>query len=174
MLSRINVLKIIVDHFKTLKSLNQASKAIYWKDFILFIGLPLAVSTIATCANYSLQSQVTNLIAAASIIGGFLFNLLAIIYGQIDKIKADADTEENYLKKIFVGEIHINISFCIVLSIILVCTLILYSIDFKGEKILEILNRGLLAFNYFLISEFLLTILMVINRVYILLKKDTI
>jgi hypothetical protein len=173
MLSRINIFQIIRDHFKTLRSLNQKTKGIYWQDFILFILFPIALSGFATYKNYSLQNQVTNLIAATSIIGGFLFNLLAIIYGQIDKIKSDADTEQNYLKKVFVKEIHINISFGIVLSIILVLTLILYSIDFKGEQIFEVLNKALLAINYFLITEFTLTILMVVNRVYILLKKDS-
>jgi hypothetical protein len=173
MLSRINIFQIIKDHFKTLRSLNQNSRGIYWQDFILFILIPLVLSVVATYNDYSLQNQVTNLIAATSIIGGFLFNLLAIIYGQIDKIKTDADTEQNYIKKVFVKEIHINISFGIVLSIILVLTLILYSIDFKGNTILNALNRGLLGLNYFLITEFTLTILMVVNRVYILLKKDS-
>jgi len=173
MLSRINILQIIKDHFKTLRSLNQKTKGIYWQDFILFILVPITISAFATYKNFSLQNQVTNLIAATSIIGGFLFNLLAIIYGQIDKIKTDADTEQNYLKKVFVKEIHINISFGIVLSIILVLTLILYSIDFNGDKLHDIIDRGLLGLNYFLITEFMLTILMVVNRVYILLKKDS-
>jgi len=173
MLSRINVIKIVSDHFKTFKSLNQKTSGMHWKDFVLFIIVPISIGSYCTCKNFSLQNQITNLIAASAIIGGFLFNLLAIIYAQIDKIREEANVEENHLKKIFVKEIHINISFGIVLSIVLVVALIFYSIDFKGNDFYNWLNKVLLLINYSLMTEFILTILLVVNRVYILLKKDS-
>ncbi|MBL6446713.1 hypothetical protein JMN32_10345 [Fulvivirga sp. 29W222] len=172
MLSRINIGKIIIDHFRTLRRLGSKSKKIYFWDFILFIVLPILIAAISIFLDFDLSKHVNNLIAAISIFGGFLFNLLAIIYSQIDKIRTDADFEDNELKKVFVKEIHINISFNIVLSIFLVLTLLLYSAEFNFGYGYIYLKQSLLAINCFLLVLFGLTLLMVLNRVHILLKKD--
>ena len=46
MLERINIISIITDHFKTLKSLNQKSNWVNGKDLLLFIGFPLTISAL--------------------------------------------------------------------------------------------------------------------------------
>ncbi len=171
MLDRINILKIIKDHLGTMRSLNQSSNRIYWKDFLLFFIFPVIVSTLLVWKGYSFKEQLGNLIAAISIFGGFLFNLLAIIYSQMENIKKDAETEDDKVKKRFINEIHINISFCIVLSICIVLTLLLTTIDIPEFEYLEILNKTINGLNYFLMILFLLTLTMILNRVYILLKK---
>lgn len=173
MLSRINIGKIISDHFRTLRKLGSKSKKIYFGDFILFILLPIIIAVISAYLNFNLEKYVNNLIAAISIFGGFLFNLLAIIYSQIDKIKGDATSENNELKKTFVREIHINISFNIVLSIFSVIALLIFSAEFNLGCYTFIITKALLTINVFLLSIFGLTLLMVLNRVYILLKKDS-
>jgi hypothetical protein len=170
MFTRINFTQIISSHFKTLRSLNQNGKGIYIPDLITFFLLPLSLSCYLTVKNIDLSFQVSNLIAAISILGGFLFNLLAIIYSAMDKLKLDA--EKNELKKIFIKEIHINISYCILLSILTTFFLIIYSYDFPCNFICYVLKRLILFINYFLLFQFFLTLLMVLNRVYILLKKD--
>lgn len=172
MLERINIISIIKDHFKTLKSLNQKSNWVNGKDFLLFIGFPLILSGFITFKGYDFKEQLGNLIAAISIFGGFLLNLLAIIYSQIDAIEKDAENEHNELKKKFVKEIHSNISFCIVLSILIVITLLLTTIDLPEFEYNWLLIRIIIGVNYFLMILFLLTLVMVLNRVYILLKKN--
>ncbi|WP_346883757.1 hypothetical protein [uncultured Algibacter sp.] len=154
-----------------MRSLNQSSNRIYWKDFLLFFIFPVIVSTLLVWKGYSFKEQLGNLIAAISIFGGFLFNLLAIIYSQMENIKKDAETEDDKVKKRFINEIHINISFCIVLSICIVLTLLLTTIDIPEFEYLEILNKTINGLNYFLMILFLLTLTMILNRVYILLKK---
>lgn len=171
MLDRINILKIIQDHLGTMRSLNQTSNRIYWKDFLLFFIFPIIVSTLLVWKGYSFKEQLGNLIAAISIFGGFLFNLLAIIYSQMENIKKDAKTEDNNLKTRFINEIHINISFCIVLSIFIVLSLLLTTIDVPDFKFFEIIEKVVNGLNYFLMILFLLTLTMILNRVYILLKK---
>lgn len=173
MLNRINIISIIKDHFATLKSLNQKSDWINGKDLVLFILVPFGIALFLTFKGFNFQDQLGNLIAAISIFGGFLFNLLAIIYSQLSNIKKDAEDEKNHLKKKFVQEIHINISFCIVLSIIIVITLLSTTIDIPKFNLDWILKEILIWLNYFLMTLFLLTLLMVLNRVYILLKKET-
>ena len=87
MLTRINIFKIILDHFKTLSSLNGSSKKMTLSDIILFLLLPLFVSIYLVLKDYTFKEQLGNLIAGISIFGGFLFNLLAIIYSQLENIE---------------------------------------------------------------------------------------
>lgn len=89
MLNRIDILSIVKDHLRTLRSLNNTSDRIYWKDFILFFLIPFTISLILVIKGYNFKTQVSNLISAISIFGGFLFNLLAIIYSQFDKLQSD-------------------------------------------------------------------------------------
>lgn len=172
MFKRINISSIIKDHFKTLRSLNQSYNFMNWKDIILFIVIPLFLAIFITYKGYNFKQQVGNLIAATAIFGGFLFNLLAIIYGQINNIKADAEKEKNEIKKKFVKEIHTNISFCIVLSIFIVLSLLLTTIDIPKFQFNEVLEKVFIVINYYLMTIFVLTLMMVLNRVYVLLKKD--
>lgn len=175
MISRINILKIIIDHFGTLKSYGSDSRRINFSDLFLFIILPIIISILLVYYGFSFQEQLTNLIAGISIFGGFLFNLLAIIYSQLESIEKNNESTDDMqlhiLKKKFVDEIHINISFCIVLSIIIVISLFLSTIDFPIKEYDSIFKNAVNGINYFLLILFLLSLLMVINRVYILLKR---
>lgn len=173
MLARINILVIIEDHFGTLRSLNSSKNRISWQDAFLFIFIPIVISFILVYKDLSFEKQIGNLITAISIFGGFLFNLLAIIYSQFDKIEIDANKEDNKLKKRFVKEIHINISFCILISMLIVITLFLSTIDIPKFDYDWLLNKVIIGVNYFLMLLFLLTLIMVLNRVYILLKKES-
>ncbi|WKW45924.1 hypothetical protein P3875_09050 [Myroides sp. JBRI-B21084] len=175
MLSRINIFKIIVDHFNTLKVYKSESKYISFRDFLLFIGFPALFASFLSIKNYTFESQLSNLIAGISIFGGFLFNLLAIIYSQLENIENNNNNIEDKalleLKKQFVDEIHINISFCIVLSIIIVLTLLMTTIDFSCFLYSTVITKIIVGLNYYLLLLFLFSLLMVINRVYILLKR---
>lgn len=176
MLSRINILKVITDHFNTLKVYKSESKNISLSDFFLFILSPALIAFFLSFKNYTFESQLSNLIAGISIFGGFLFNLLAIIYSQLENIESNNnkinDKDLLSLKKRFVDEIHINISFCIVLSIIIVLTLLMTTIDFSCFHYSSEINKIIVGINYYLLILFLFSLLMVINRVYILLKRN--
>ncbi len=176
MFTRINILKIIKDHFGTLREFKSESKYISINDLIVFFLLPIIISSFLTYKGFTFENQLSNLITGISIFGGFLFNLLAIIYSQIENIENNndkiTDNKELFdLKKKFVEEIHINISFCIVLSIILILTLFLTTIDFDFFSFNFLLKKSIITINYFLLILFLLTLLMIINRVYILLGR---
>lgn len=172
MLNRIKINKIIFDHFGTLKRLDKQNKFMSKGDFVLFIFFPIVLSIFSYYFNMSLKENVGNLISAISIFGGFLLNLLAIVYSQIDNLKKDANKSTDQLKKTFVKEIHINISFCILLSVIIVLILFTLTNDFKRIVYGSILELLISSFTVFLISLFSLTLLMVLYRIYILLKKD--
>ena len=171
MLKRINILSIVKDHFGTLTKLDSKSKGVYWKDLILFVGSPVTIGVWLAYIGFSIKPFIGDIIAAVSIFGGFLFNLLAIIYSQIDKISDDANNEKNELKKIFVKEIHINISYSIVLSLLIIIVLIACTAQLQSFQFDWFVKKIALGFTYFLLGKFILTLLMILNRVYILFKK---
>lgn len=170
MLTRINFFKIIKDHFKTLRSLNQTSDTIYWQDFILFILVPYFISLTFIFFDLDFKNQITNLIAAISILGGFLFNLLAIIYNSMENI--ERDSKKSKIKQKYIKEIHSNISYNILLALFTIIFLILYNVEFKDTFPFCIIEKIIIFVNCFLITSFVLTILMVLNRVYILLNRN--
>ena len=176
MFSRIDFFKIIKAHLITLRSLNQTSELIYWKDFLLFYFIPSTISLILIYFDISIKSQVPNLIAAISILGGFLFNLLAIIYNSMSNLNNDIDnsrTGNTLIKRKFIKEIHSNISYNILISIFLLVFLIIYNFEIKFDflYLTQGLNRTIEFITTFLLIHFFLTLLMVLNRIFILLDK---
>lgn len=179
MFQRINFYKIIRDHLNTLRRIDTNRNEMSFWDFILFIFLPLIIAMILAYFRISITSHITDLITAVSIIGGFLFNLLAIIYGLMDKLTSDShaiapESEIGKLKRLFIKELHVNISFNILISLFLLICLIIYS--YIPNEQCELWAIGihwvLTVLIYFLSILFFLTMLMILNRIYILLKKD--
>lgn len=176
-MGRINVGRIILDHFKTLRSLNQSYNFMNIGDIFLFLVLPFVIAIITTLNGYNFQNHLSDLIATISILGGFLFNLLVVIYSQIENIKSDLNDSANHekiVKNKFVNEIHINISFAIVLSLFLLITLLSTTIDMPEIFPQKETEFFLVFVNYFLMCLFTLTLLMIISRIYILFKKNII
>ncbi|CAM2973784.1 hypothetical protein SAMN02745938_1263 [Flavobacterium psychrophilum DSM 3660] len=179
MMQRINIYRIVKDHLKTLRSLNQSYNFINIGDFLLFFIFPSIISLTLTLLNYNFIKQLDNLIASISILGGFLFNLLAIIYSQIENIKTDVEKLgnndknkiEREIKNKFINEIHSNISFAIVLSLFLILSLLSITIEIPEFKYKTLVENIFIFINYFLMQLFTLTLLMIINRIYILFKK---
>lgn len=168
MLERINIFDIIREHLKTLRSLNQKYEGIYLPDLILFYILPIVLSYFIINSDIKIKDTLSNIISVVAILGGFLFNLLAILYSKIEILINDAKGDS--LKKIFVREIHTNISYSILISVLLTTFLIIYS--FKFPDSILILDKIIGVITFALLVHFLLTLLMVLKRVYILLKKD--
>ena len=67
MIARINVGRIILDHFKTLRSLNQSYNFMNIGDIFLFLGLPFIIAIITTLNGYNFQNHLSDLIATISI-----------------------------------------------------------------------------------------------------------
>ncbi|MBW3521347.1 MULTISPECIES: hypothetical protein [unclassified Chryseobacterium] len=175
MFSRININKIIIAHYKSLSNLNDRKIAI--NDLIIFILFPFLIAIVLIYYNISIKSQVANLITALSILAGFLFNLLAIIHSSLGKIRDEIrqqNLEENSLKYKFANEIHANISYNILIAILTIVTLVVsgLNIEFNNKALKYISFCFLNSICYFLLIHFLLTLVMILNRVYILLDKE--
>lgn len=175
MFSRININKIVIAHYKSLSNLN--NRGITFNDVLIFILFPLVLACILVYNNISIKSQVSNLITALSILAGFLFNLLAIIHSSLGKIRDEIrqqNLQDNSLKYKFANEIHANISYNILVAILTIVGLIISGLNFetKSNELLSMFCRCLDLVCYFLLVHFLLTLIMILNRVYILLDKE--
>lgn len=175
---RINVWHIVKDHFKSLwlEYDGKIKEELYWGDKFMFFIVPIGLTVALIYNDVSLKSQVGNLIKALAIFGAFLFNLLAVIHGQLDKIKSQTENINNKKlrnrKERFAKDIHANITFCILLSIGLIVLMLIYDLtplDYDKIVNMSIIKLSLAAI-YCLLTLFGLTLLMVINRVYILVR----
>ncbi len=164
MLTKINIKKIVIDHFKTLRDAN--SERISISDLALFFIIPFAASTaIVFYFGILLSDNLINiLITSLSIFVGLLLNLLVIIFDVVTKLKENGNQET--LKKKFLKEIYSNISFSILLSIVAILFLVLSLTDncyFKS--VTNVITDALLLF-------FGITLLMILRRVHILLSNE--
>jgi hypothetical protein len=149
MLTRINITQIITSHLKTLRGLDQ-KKGIAIIDLLLFIIIPLISALLLAFFNIGFKSLASDIITAISILVVFLFNLLAIIYTSIDKIKIEGRDSE--IRKQFVLELHSNISYNILLSISHIPLLLIYKLDVDELWF----DEFLIGINYFLLLSFFL------------------
>lgn len=175
MFSRIDIRKIVKAHFRTLRNINQ--KGTSYSDIFLFFIFPLVISSILIYYEVSIQSQISNLVTALSILAGFLFNLLAIIHTSLGKIKSriKASKEElTSLKFKFANEIHSNISYNILIGLLSIIFLVIFGFEvkFKSTFCECIYNNFLNLICITLLIHFTLTLLMILNRIYILLDKE--
>lgn len=175
MFSRIDVRKIFKAHYRTLKNINQ--KGTSFSDIFLFILIPFGISIFLVYFEVSIKSQIANLVTALSILAGFLFNLLAIIHTSLGKIKNRIKSKEEQTKSLkfkFANEIHSNISYNILVALFLIIFLVIFAFDIKFETMFcSCFYDKLLNFIcIFLLIHFLLTLFMILNRIYILLDKE--
>lgn len=167
MSSKINIKNIIKEHIDTLRDFrnNQISK----KDIITFFIFPLIISIYLIKLDIVIEhDMITVLITAFSLLGGLLFNLLILLYNMLNSTyKDNTQTKENS-KMILLKEIYINVSFAILLSILLIILVIALGLMPKQ-------NILFMPFNfivYYLLGVFTLTLLMILKRMYILLEKE--
>jgi len=165
MIDKINISKIIKDHVSSLKDYNTGNYSCY--DLLLFFGIPLLFTFILVYYNISLSENIISiLITAFSIFAALLFNLLILIYDIIQRSKKDV----NKLKIKFIKEIYANISFSILVSIVLVFFLL--SICFIETNQMWVLLIPLQFVIYYFTLLFLLTLLMILKRIHVLLSKE--
>jgi hypothetical protein len=143
------------------------------------VGLPLVLAILITYFNlFDLRGQVANLLTVVGITGGFLINLLALIYNVIDSVRKEYPADA--VKTIYAKEIHANISFGIVLSMFCCLLLLIYGLklpsSFKSwlstyPQILPITKQVIEGFLYFLLGIFFLTLLMIIKRIFTIMDN---
>lgn len=168
-LARINLLEVVVAHLRTLRKLGQPGINI--GDLFFFFGLPALIALpLAYFFGDRLYDQTSKLLTAVSLMGGFLFNLLARTAQIVDKARKEA--AYGSVKRVFAKEIHSNVAFGIILSLSCSISLVVYSFMTKPIAKQWVSQVGVAWLNYFLLVSFFLTLLMIVKRMFIILNSD--
>jgi hypothetical protein len=184
MSNKINIFGIVIRHFSTLR--NVGSDKLSISDISTFYIFPLFVSIIFIYFSIDLSKDLVNIIVTAgSIFTGLLLNLLILVYDQKSKLgKIDSDksdwkiiqTRHNILR-----ETYFNIAYSTILSLLLVFISILQIIFFSskiGIPIFDIVNFDISMciispVIIFIGMNLVLTLLMIIKRIFMLLTTET-
>lgn len=184
MSGKINITGIVRAHWKTLRDHGQDRTS--WIDVTVLFVCPAIVALVLFWSAVTPNSGLVGaLINAAAILVGLLLNLLVLMFDQrskvaerIEKMKALAEScpkgapdyegmrAKLQLRSSLISETVANISFTTVLCIVSLCSLLFYS-AFDGTSAV-LLGRVTYALNAFVWVNVILTILMVMKRVFAL------
>ena len=158
---KINIGKIITNHFNTL--VNDNTNKPDWDDWCTFVIIPAAFSFFMIKMGLGLgNNAITIIITALSIFVGLLFNMVVLIF---DILKRDSS---HALKNKILKQLLANISFTILLSIIIIGLSLFHLIN---NDTIKLLSDYVI---YFLLCFFFLTIIMILKRMYALFDNEMI
>lgn len=149
---KIDISNIIDDHLKSL--INRKTKKPDFRDWFFFLFLPLILSSILIYYKYLIDANITSsLISGLSIYVGLSINFLMLIF-ELSTKKYFREKE----KKSLLTQVIANISVTTIYSILIIILTLM-----TGIKSLTLYTHFVL---YFFIFEFLITLLMVLKRIY--------
>ncbi len=161
MFRRIDVRDIVKGHMATLTEYGTGRR--HNGDYMLFFGLPLILTAGLLWTKVHVTNEIaTIIITALSIFAGLLFNLLLLAHGMIRSTPQD-----NLDEKRLIREIYSNISYAILVSILVIIVCMAFYFSKRPWFVL-----GVTAFTHFFIANFVLTLLMILRRIHILLSKE--
>lgn len=172
MLAKINCIDIIGDHLHTFKDYNSNKKTP--SDFLLFYAFPLLLALVGLKYIPTISRDLVNvLITAFSVFAALLFNLLLLMFDIIRRSKANPKTQA--IKLELLQEIYSNISYSIFVSVVAIVALLipLLGIDLPNISLTAGYSDRVASFViYFLLGNFVLTLLMILKRVHVLLSSE--
>lgn len=159
MFNKVNINNIIKDHLSTLKNDNTGKPD--KEDILLFFLMPLLLSSVLVYLDIFLSDKAINIvITALAIFVGLLFNVIVLIFDLVSK------NSKRPAKIRLLREILANISFSVLLCIIIIALTLLTFIDIYWIMLLA----HLLA--YFLILIFMINLFMILKRMYNLFAEE--
>jgi hypothetical protein len=162
-MTKLNIFGIIFAHFGTFVHQRTRVKSI--SDFVIFLGFPLFIGIIAFRTQLTVsENAICILVTSLSIFAALLFNLLLLTYDIIKRKNGGIEEQ----KSRFLKEIYANISFAILNSLFAVIALLL--LLFVQKDVFW--QKVIISSSAFLIALFLLTMLMILKRIYSLLGKE--
>lgn len=148
---KISVKDIICNHLKTL--VNDNNKQPDTGDWVTFLVIPIIFVLVMTLGGLSIGSNAINIIITSlSIFVGLLFNMVVLIFDIINKPDRDG------VKKEVLKQILSNISFTILLSIVMIGFCLLHLVPLPDIKLVTD------CIIYFFLAFFFVTLLMILKR----------
>jgi hypothetical protein len=167
MMSKINVLPLVLGHLNTLSDFSGHRR---WRDYVLFFGLPLAVGVLLVAIGFGFRIDAVNgFLYAFSIFSGLLLNVLVLVFtlaSASPSLNVDVRMRKEMLRQIFA-----NICFSVFVSILVVC-IAMVALSYMRSNSGATTGRGCTILLASLTINFVLTLLMIIKRMYALLDKE--
>lgn len=151
---RLNISKIIVNHFSTFYN-NQDNKKIDWLELAVYFTILLLLSIAS--AIFLPVTRMNVVLTPLTIFTGFLFSALFVI---IDKKEGKRQQIKN-----LISEVYDNISFSILMSFLIILFIIINYVMITLEAP-EFYSRIILGIIYFFLLNFSYSLMMVIKRLY--------
>lgn len=169
MINKLSFENIIKSHISTMR--DNSTDRMSLGDVFVFFVLPLMFA-IPLTYSYALNKDLTNsIITSASIFAGLLLNLLVLIYSLVDKFKQNGNG--SVVKRKVLEQTFSNISFCILISVILVVACML------GFRTDDEINKGVTFEKsvadfvvYYLTTMLALHLLMILKRIHLLMESE--
>lgn len=181
MSTKVNVNKIITQHFDTFRNESDKRSLLDW---LLMVVIPMIFSLGVVFAGLSISTDFySNIVTAGSIFTGLLLNLLVLVYDQKTKlldlnIKGDEPGYVKFaLRKRIINEVHYNISYCIVICLLsIVISVIASSLIVNNAIDLMVYGINIAPWIIdfplvFLGVHIILTVLMILKRVHQLISS---
>ena len=152
---RLNINKIVVNHFSTFYDNRNSKKSVDWIELSVYFFVLLFISVLSAILLPITRLNV--ILTPLTIFTGFLFSALFVI---IDK--KDGKTQQ---VKELISEVYDNISFSILMSFLVILFIVVnyVMINFSCE---HVYNRIILGIIYFLLLNFAYSLIMVMKRLY--------
>lgn len=166
---RINILPIVAAHFDTLRDYGTDRRS--YSDLLLFLVTPVAFGGLSLWYDARLRAAaVTGLLTASAIFVALLMNLLIMVLTFLRATRGNPGDKSLQLRKRYLREIVANLSFSILMALVLVGTALgaLFSLkedqDLIGRWPTCLLTIGAVAL--------VLSLLMVLRRMYVLILSE--
>ncbi len=169
MLDKVNITKIVRDHLGTFK--DNSTGRYRPLDFLLFFLVPLFVAVGFVGLLGSLPTNLVGVIATSlSIFTALLLNLLLLAYNIARNSESPRDERVQEMKENLFHEIFSNIAFAVLVALVTVVSVLVFGAMNECASLL--VSNMLSSVIYYLGTLFLLTLLMLLKRVYTLLSNE--
>ena len=160
-LNKINIIRIIKDHYATLENANTGKSEA--DDWLAFWVLPIILGIGVTTLQPKISDNNINLIITSlSIFVGLLINVVVLIFSLGQKGVSEATLKNTVLKQTIS-----NICYTILISIINI--VIAFLISVMKNEIMVILFSAII---YIVTLHFFVTLLMIVKRMYLLFMNE--
>lgn len=162
---KINFFPILTEHHDTLR--NPKTKTFYKFDIIVFWLTPLSIGFLGLLQCVTIDRDSHNLIVAAfAIFAALLLNVQVGLLSILQRERPRFSPHKNSrLRNELLRQINANVSYLILFSCISVCLSL-------GAHILKISSIYASSIIIVIIAHFMLTLLMVVKRAFIIFQKE--
>lgn len=166
---KIDIRPIIRGHFATLRD-NAFGSRTSREDLILFIGFPVILGCVVTGIGFRFRLDAVNgFLNVFAILTGLLLNVLVLVLTLLAGKTPEAVDPKRRSR--LANEMFVNISYAVLIAVVVVCSA-LVSLSYMRSvpnsttgPIATFILTGLTL-------NFVLTLLMVLKRMYVLIDKD--